>query len=548
MSERRITRSISTEHQARPAAAQPPNPPQNSHIHYNGYIKGLSGLIHDAENSFKDTHLASMHTTSDDILIKSLVEGIPAPSMEGIGFANIPQTGRIDSEELFHSWMSLGEGQTPGQLHRPRQSYSRRSKEMAFLLSQQSHEIPNAAENIDQYLQTNNFFLEDAAGENKARNVEGQGVCATESSHLKWFSQNRPMTRSHSSELRRRYAAMQGSSPALTDHGVKQMSGATEGLENRKFHQLSYPQFPQSTLSPIRGHLGGESISSFVTLLKGTLERKRMGKGNSQQQRWPQFSGTLPNMVQGSQNQIHRSSQQRGLSHSTYEGHEQVQSFRQTVMEAHVHNVGAGFTGNNQHQQQGLPSHTRSPSESSVGAPVLSTGEDPCNSGQTTPLKRPAKDVPDFDHQPKRQNSITTNYSADNGEAVKETHQIVGEKKLPHLARMASVTSSGGSGIMVVKEDPTKKRRVERQRKMAEAKGRSAVPMTPSEFQATVKRCDALEKEVRSLKLNLAFMNRKDSEQTKQIEDLQKQNEELQEEKEKLLEEIEQLTSRARVA
>lgn len=83
---------------------------------------------------------------------------------------------------------------------------------------------------------------------------------------------------------------------------------------------------------------------------------------------------------------------------------------------------------------------------------------------------------------------------------------------------------------------------------MAEAKGRSAVPIMPSDLQATLKRCDALEKEVRSLKLNLSFMNRKDSEQTKQIEELQKQNEDLQQEKEKLLEEIEQLTSGAHLA
>ncbi|CAK9149364.1 unnamed protein product [Ilex paraguariensis] len=76
---------------------------------------------------------------------------------------------------------------------------------------------------------------------------------------------------------------------------------------------------------------------------------------------------------------------------------------------------------------------------------------------------------------------------------------------------------------------------------MAEAKERNLTPPIPSDMQSMLKRCENLEKEVRSLKLNLAFMNRKDSEQTKQIEELQKQNEELTEEKERLLEEIERI-------
>lgn len=62
-------------------------------------------------------------------------------------------------------------------------------------------------------------------------------------------------------------------------------------------------------------------------------------------------------------------------------------------------------------------------------------------------------------------------------------------------------------------------------------------------MQSVLKRCENLEKEVRSLKLNLSFMNRKDSEQTKQMEEFQKQNQELSDEKERLLEEIERIVS-----
>nr|GLL20248.1 protein ecdysoneless homolog [Ipomoea trifida] len=60
------------------------------------------------------------------------------------------------------------------------------------------------------------------------------------------------------------------------------------------------------------------------------------------------------------------------------------------------------------------------------------------------------------------------------------------------------------------------------------------------------KRCENLEKELCSLKLNLAFMNRKDYEQIKQIEELQKQNEDMSKEKERLLEEIERIISKDR--
>lgn len=43
---------------------------------------------------------------------------------------------------------------------------------------------------------------------------------------------------------------------------------------------------------------------------------------------------------------------------------------------------------------------------------------------------------------------------------------------------------------------------------MAEAKEKSLAPALPSDMQAVLKRSEALEKEVRSLKFNLSFMNR----------------------------------------
>lgn len=44
--------------------------------------------------------------------------------------------------------------------------------------------------------------------------------------------------------------------------------------------------------------------------------------------------------------------------------------------------------------------------------------------------------------------------------------------------------------------------------RMAEAKGRTQTPVISTDMQSILKRCENLEKEVRSLKLNLAFMNR----------------------------------------
>ncbi|MCI08146.1 CYCLOPS, partial [Trifolium medium] len=42
---------------------------------------------------------------------------------------------------------------------------------------------------------------------------------------------------------------------------------------------------------------------------------------------------------------------------------------------------------------------------------------------------------------------------------------------------------------------------------MAEAKERNLIPSIPPDMQVVLKRCEELEKEVRSLKLNLSFMN-----------------------------------------
>ncbi|KAJ6790880.1 STE20-like serine/threonine-protein kinase [Iris pallida] len=53
-----------------------------------------------------------LRNTSEEMFLKTMMEnpiGISAPSMEMLGFKNISQSFRGDSEELFTSWLTNGE-------------------------------------------------------------------------------------------------------------------------------------------------------------------------------------------------------------------------------------------------------------------------------------------------------------------------------------------------------------------------------------------------------------------------------------------------------
>ncbi|XP_020570796.1 uncharacterized protein LOC110017955 isoform X3 [Phalaenopsis equestris] len=181
-----------------------------------------------------------------------------------------------------------------------------------------------------------------------------------------------------------------------------------------------------------------------------------------------------------------------------------------------------GFPAERNHIQMRNISRETSQSDSSTAAAALSMGFDVCSNSRkhvgygSLDLETRDKDIL---------------LHAESRERMLETHFKDSTKK-ESLAWMDSVSSVG-------KVDSTKRRRVERSRKMAEAKERNSKPSLPSDMEGILKHCENLEQEVRSLKLNLSFMNRKDSEQTKQIEELQKQNDELTKEKERLLEVME---------
>ncbi|RYR24003.1 hypothetical protein Ahy_B02g057499 isoform C [Arachis hypogaea] len=155
-------------------------------------------------------------------------------------------------------------------------------------------------------------------------------------------------------------------------------------------------------------------------------------------------------------------------------------------LEGSMNFVMDSFANQTNQMYLGTASQEPSQSESSAAAPVVSSGLDACEG---------------FREQ------IMDNLKDD--------------RKRRSLDRYGSVSSA----VSEEKVDTTKKRRVNIQGSiMAEAKERNLTPSVPSDMQAVLKRCETLEKEVRSLKFNLSFMNRKDSEQTKQIEDLQRQN------------------------
>lgn len=50
--------------------------------------------------------------TTEELFIKTFMEGSAAPTMDMLGFKNLTQNFRADSEELFNSWLTNGEART----------------------------------------------------------------------------------------------------------------------------------------------------------------------------------------------------------------------------------------------------------------------------------------------------------------------------------------------------------------------------------------------------------------------------------------------------
>ncbi|XP_062227880.1 protein CYCLOPS-like [Phragmites australis] len=487
--------------------------------------------------------------TSEEIFLKAVMENsmgvMAAPSMEMLGFRNMSQSFREDSEELFNSWLTNGEIPGFGSVNnRPRQP-SRLSSEAAGLPNQQ---LDNAQRNF----LTDNLIPQNAAipsveypnnhNQQSLKNAAEKGMQASDLLLAKaWFHSTQPMTRSRSSELRRRYAAMQFHMAPITTgsngatNQLKQDFTNTANSTPMSNTPVQTPKFvspSSSSTSPLDNpHMvAQDTVTSVVSMLKDTLERKKLGSHSNKDASVGNSFGFY-DTLQFQQNIL------GGADIFSLVTTAQVQD---SLMLPKVHRPMEPNNGNfvAPANQIWLRAASREPSHSGSSTAVTahSAGFEVCD--ELPPMGQAMSVC-----ESTRKNAA--NGTADCGSKGKEYRERVlkdnlkDDRKKGTLPRMGSISSEQADD----KGDPTKKRRVERSRKMAEAKERSSTPIIPSDMQAVLKRCENLEKEVRSLKLNLSFMNRKDSEQTKQIEELQKQNEDLTEEKERLLDEIERIIS-----
>ncbi|XP_004300137.1 PREDICTED: uncharacterized protein LOC101301010 [Fragaria vesca subsp. vesca] len=502
--------------------------------------------------------------TSEELILRSYMEssnGTPLPTMEMLGFKNLSQNFRADSEELFKSWLTTGENNNFNSSSIAHRTRSRRISTEIASLSGHQHVglLQKKRSNEVLFPQYNPMPDENSADLNQHSNRLGveRGMQASDLYLAKaWFHSSQPMTRSRSSELRKRYVALQNSQLVTGLDSLQNASGNYNNVVKEEFafsngfnvpsicevpNQLGTfisPSNSSSSTFDAAQMVDMDKVSSVVSMLKGTLERKKLSnqieKGaedDSSTRLFPSQEAVVNtgfDKGQGNQLQdmVRNFQEVSAIEVKDHEGMQKVEGSLDVEME--------GFINLTNPKPLSRTSQEPSQSESSAAAPVASSGIDACdgpsNSSQTmsiceSSLKRAG------------------NRSSENGSRSKDIRErIIGnlkddQKRGERLERYGSVTSA----VSGDKEDATKKRRVERSRKMAEAKERNSTPVIPSDIQSILKRCENLEKEVRSLKLNLSFMNRKDSEQTKQIEELQQQNEELTDEKERLLEEIERI-------
>ncbi|KAK4422463.1 protein CYCLOPS [Sesamum alatum] len=481
--------------------------------------------------------------TSEELFIKTMMEssvGMSAPTMEMLGFKNLTQNFRTDSEELFKSWLTSGENNgclSTGTGTRPRQASRRISTELASLTNQNTAATQKKPNDNIPFPQSTSVAADSSNDLDSTRMLQASNLFLAKA----WFHSPQPMTRSRSSELRRRYVAMQNSQ---TPNNYKQepangFSDISTYENPDRFNPFVSPSNSASSTfdNPQVGNV--DKISSVVSMLKGTLERKKLvhqvekeviDDDSSLDYYSPGEVVVLANTSLNQGEQVHAYENQgtfQDLSTLGVTETRVLQTIEESLME--------GIMGPQNPTQMSTISREPSQSESSAGPPLVSNGfdmsDDPYISAQAPTVCESSR------------NQMGSGRSPEDCLRTKGLRERIhdnsreDQKQKGGLIRYGSATSAGSAD----RGDPTKKRRVERSRKMAEAKERSSTPAVASDMQAILKRCENLEKEVRSLKLNLAFMNRKDSEQTKQIEELQKQNQELADEKERLLEEIERI-------
>ncbi|CAL9072425.1 unnamed protein product [Musa textilis] len=494
-----------------------------------------------------------LRNSSEEMILKSLMDnpiGSSAPTMEMPGFRNTPQTFRGDSEELFNSWLMNGEipgFNSPNGVHCTWQLSRKMSTEIPTFANQQNGTVQrqNTEDKSFNVLDDQSSDVECSIRRAAEKNMQASNLLLAKA----WFHSSQPMTRSRSSELRRRYAAMQNSQMQAIAEAQNNImvAGVEEGRQQltsdlcnismgETASQLQTFMSPSnSATSPFDTPLATvDMVSSVVSMLKDALETKKLGRQVDGATLEGSSYGLLNVQPEGNRICNQDATNQVLWPPNTFDFVSSVheQNSRNSNFEKPLElNMDGFVTPANQFRTATI-SQEPSQSGSSTAVPTLSTGFEVCddlsNSTQTISVCESSKKHTgngNLNHKTKenREKMLQSNFKDD--------------KKKGNPVLMGSVSS----GVSEDKGDSTKKRRVERSRKMAEAKERNLAPMLPSDMQSVLKRCETLEKEVRSLKLNLSFMNRKDSEQTKQIDELQKENEDLKDEKRRLVEEIERI-------
>lgn len=548
-----------------------------------------------AEQAAQMEHFGCFNRKStEELFIQSFVESShkvslsSLPVADNLGLSQVAELDKFsrgDSEELFSCWVSAGS--TPNQNsesitgaaspspQRPRPESRRVSSELAAILKQQNNfnnnitlsgiDFYQRADGVDDVYMSSKSMLDSEESTPKSRLSNGSSDQARSIHDLfepkiaqnLWLESQAPVTRSRSSELRRRIAEVGATAiPQVIatsrplPYKEQAPAAATNGWNaTHALASISVPDPSTSQRAP-----GNTSLSECVGMLKGSLNRARQRQGS---QLGPYANGSeeakgkkaqIPSMngdITISPPGILDSSSIRMKQNNA--GSKCLPPAVEKPLHANTDNVSSRSIDESFAYQNITVTQI---SDSSGGAPIDMI----CTSGQATlggrskSLKRGNAEI---DHVSAEPISMSDLEGLEFQGAVKNQEHM--PKIIPDtLRRMGSINSAARSDYAPVPllkspmrspmrspeqhagpstdsiDDATKKRRVDRQRKMAEAKGRGATSVAgPPDLQAALKRLDALEKEVRSLKMNLAFMNRKDSEQTKHIEELEEENKEL---------------------
>ncbi|KAG5007870.1 hypothetical protein JHK85_026412 [Glycine max] len=357
--------------------------------------------------------------SSEELFLKTVMEspiGMPVPTMEMLGFKNVSQSFRADSEELFKRIQFTK--------HRTEQSIIKEVSvnqdfqlqlTMAFLLilchvkvistelannvSNQKHVgVTSEGRNNDKLYMQNNLLANDVSGDINfpIRDPVNRELQSSTDLFLAkaWYLSDQRVTRSRSSELRRRYTEMQNSQ---TKQGMESMSmDPQHGVDTTKqgiahfngFDYITMTELPSqkgsfispsnSSSSTFHTHqlVDADKVSSCVSMLKGTLQRKRL---SNQVEIEREAAADSLNGLFGPQEPLFQNGFHEGLENWS---HQKPISFQGAstgqIKNPGVYIVSDGFGNQTNQAYVGNASQEPSQSESSAAAPVISSGLDAC--------------------------------------------------------------------------------------------------------------------------------------------------------------------------